>query len=308
MAVIMEIPYMDLDNIYMSRQTFCWFQIQLGTYLIVHKDKAVKVTQKKNMFHFSCSEEEFYSIWYKYFDLDTSYDNVHFLYKLINSNFSKVCTRCSGMHILNQDLFQVLVETVITENVGVRAASEMVYKLCKLCGTKHKQSIGGSVIWYEFPNANQIMKNPSAIELVLGRAAEPVLSICESIKDGWLDLDLLSIMDYYEAKNYLLDFDYMTDSEVEKICLLGLHIMSSMPVDKAVDSICGDIFECTFNDLVEWNLCETKYIEYIGYLMYVFRYNYFCPPTVTGTTIIQGEEKRRIYKKSKKLVRGKVYG
>lgn len=304
MAVIMEIPYMDLDHIYMSKQSYTWYAISQGTYLIIHDNKAVKVSQKKNMFHFSCTEEEFYNVWYKYFDLDLPYDDIHYKYKLINGEFGSVCTRCSGLHILNQSLFQSIIESLIEAYVGVRNATSYIFKLCKLCGNKHKQSIGGTVTWYSFPNHHQVLKNSQALSMILDKCLEPVLSVCESISDGWLDLDLLSSLDYYEAKSYLLDFDYMTEEVVERICLLGLHIKSSIPLDKPCVQVVRDNFNSEFSDLMEWYLCETKYIETIGYLMYVLRYNYFCPPTYTNDSGTHaGGEKNRIYKKIKKLRR-----
>ena len=70
---VIEILYLDLDQIYKSGQVFRWIKLKDGKYIVINKDKTVKVEQKKTRFIFDCSEEDFYNVWWKYFDLQTDY-------------------------------------------------------------------------------------------------------------------------------------------------------------------------------------------------------------------------------------------
>ena len=75
---IIEVPFMNLDQIYNSGQCFRWIKLRDGKYAIPYGDKVLKIEQQKQRFIMSCTDEEFYNIWYEYFDMGTDYMNVNY--------------------------------------------------------------------------------------------------------------------------------------------------------------------------------------------------------------------------------------
>lgn len=301
---IMNISYFNLDHIYKSGQVFTWHKIDDGKYIIPFRDKAIKVEQRRDTISFSCSEEDFYNIWYNYFDLDTPYDNLHFKYRGLGGNFKISCNRCSGLHICRQDLFETIICCCLDGKVGVELTRQIIEDLLHRCGKKHKQSMRGEVIWYEFPSPKQILKKrqniiESALWDVLDIDENIVFDICQNIVDGWLDLELLQTMDYEDAIDYLMEFKYINKSIAKKICLYGLHHMQSFPIDKTIKQTLVEDYEVTFKELCEWYLSEIKYVEHMGYLRQVLFYNKLYPVTETNYDWTN-EKKKSVYGRSGK--------
>ena len=66
---MINVPYLNLDQIYNSGQVFSWIKFRDQKYVIPFKDQALKVEQQKDRLIMNCNEEQFYDIWYKYFDM-----------------------------------------------------------------------------------------------------------------------------------------------------------------------------------------------------------------------------------------------
>ena len=47
---VIEVPYIDLDQIYNSGQIFTWIKLKDAKYVIPFKDKALKIEQAKERF------------------------------------------------------------------------------------------------------------------------------------------------------------------------------------------------------------------------------------------------------------------
>lgn len=280
---IINIPYFNLDNIYKSGQIFTWYRLDDGKYIVPFRDKAIKVEQRRDTISFSCSEEDFYNIWYEYFDLDTPYDKLHFKYKGLGGHFKISCNRCSGLHIIKQDLFEIIIASCLETATSIERTRQMMNSIAQKCGKKHKQSIRGEVIWYEFPTPEQILKKKSNLTTQdIGYKIDVITGICQDIVDGWLDLDLLKQLDYYDAVEYLTEFKGIGPKVAQSICLYGLHHMQAFPIDTHITQMLEREFEMSFDEWVEWYLSETKYIDDMGYLRQVLFYNELYPVTETN--------------------------
>lgn len=151
---------MNLEQIYNTKQVPRWIRLNENKFIVIHKDKALKIEQKKERFIMNCSEEEFFEIWFKYFDLRTDYMNSNFQIKRLSNKFRIVANRGYGIHILNQDEFEAYVYSKIIEKVGYSKASVAMNHIAKVCGIKHVQSMreAGRVTWFEFPTPEMILE------------------------------------------------------------------------------------------------------------------------------------------------------
>lgn len=275
---VIETPYFDLDQTYDSGQVFRWIKLRNGKYIIPFVDKAVKIEQQKNRLIIACPEEDFYTVWYEYFDLKTDYLAINSQAKSIN-DYMKVCAnRGKGIHILKQDLFEMIITFMLATATNISRVKQMLNMICESCGKLHTQSMRecGKVTWYEFPKPESIIANQNKIgNLGLDRK-EHVIQICQDIVDGWLDLDELRSMDYKEAREYLTQFAGIGPKVADCICLYGLHLTESFPIDTHIDQILEREFECDYEDFKGWYLDGME--NHAGIIQQYMFYNEINPP------------------------------
>lgn len=237
---IIEVPYFSLDQIYNSKQAPRWLKLKDNKYIVMHKDKAITVEQKRQRLILGCSEEEFYNIWFDYFDLKTDYCNLNNETKRLGGKFKRVAVRGSGIHILNQDRFEVYVFSRIVERLGWEKAKEFMNHIAQGFGIKHKQSMkeAGKVVWYEWPTVDVMLeklsdKNEGAI----------LKTICN---------------------------DFVARESGNKIFgVLGLH-RNMFPIT-GIESTLEKNFDCMPGDFEEWHLegFENKGLVYLYILHHI---------------------------------------
>lgn len=297
---IIEIPYMNLDQIYNSGQVFRWIRYRDGKYAIPVGDRVLKIEQVKQRFIMNCTDQEFYDFWYKYLDLEIDYSHINYKIKQTCMEMAPVATRCSGIHILQQDLFEVIVSFMLATATNIPNIKRMIEQIAMKCGTKHKSSMreNGQLTWYEFPDPYMILDKQRKLDDSFGlKRKERVIQMCEAIVDGWLDLDLLRTMDYPTAREYLMDFEGIGPKVADCICLYGLHLMEAFPVDTHIEQILERDFDCDDVEVFrEWYLTSVK--GYEGLVQQYLFYNELFPPK-PGELVMEEVDKKRKRKRSK---------
>lgn len=252
---VMEVPFLNLDQVYVSGQVFRWIRYRDGKYVIPHRDKALKVEQQKDRLIMSCNEEDFYGTWWEYFDLQTDYADLNYKAKTQGGQLKISAVRGSGIHILKQDLFEMIVTFMLATATNIPNVKRMLHLIEEACGIKHRQNMRecGQVTWYEFPEPWQVLMNADRLGDNFGlKRKENVLQICEDICSGWLDLNVLRWMSYPEAKELLMQFDGIGSKVADCICLYGLHHMDAFPVDTHIAQILQRDFDCDVETFLEW--------------------------------------------------------
>lgn len=271
---VIETPYFNLDQTYLSGQIFRWIRLKSGKYVIPYRNKALKVEQVKSRLILSCNEKEFYDFWFNYFDLATDYRSLNDKLSFYGE-YLKICSvRGKGIHIIKQDLFETIVSFIVSQQQSIPRIRAILDKMCAVCGLTHKQSMRecGRVTWYEFPTPEQILENADNLDSCgLGYRKDYVVNVCQSIVDGWLDLDFLKELDYEDAKEYLMQFDGIGPKVADCICLYALHHMQAFPVDTHIKEILKREFDEEDPDVVrDWN-----FPELVGYEGLVQQYMFY---------------------------------
>lgn len=299
---VMEVPFLNLDQIYESGQCPRWIRLRESKYVIQNGDKALKVEQQKGRLIMSCSEEDFYEIWFKYFDLDTDY--AHSFYALgMNEMFLKICAvRGQGVRILRQDLFESIITSVISSWCDLSITRHAVQMLNIVCGVKRVQAMreAGRITWYEFPTPEAIIENQDKLDTgYFGFLKEKILDVCQDIADGWLDLDLLKTLSYADAKEYLLQFESFDMKAADQICLYGLHHLCAFPENESVEDAIARELDCDIETFTSWFIGDLNGYEGIIY-QYIFN-NELNPPK-NGNWL---QDIKRVYEEQKKSRRNK---
>ena len=206
---VIEIPYMNLEQIYNSKQVPRWIKLKQDKFIVIHENKALKIEQKKDRFIMNCSEDEFFNIWFNYFDLATDYKQINDQVKRLGNKFKIVANRGKGIHILNQNSFESYVYSKIVSKVGYEKAFLAINHIAVTCGLKHVQSMreAGKITWYEFPGPEMILENFDSLKK-MGKINNWLKILCLAITDEGFDInesgnDLHKLLALGDKSNFL---------------------------------------------------------------------------------------------------------
>ena len=225
---VIEVPYFNLDHIYNSGQAPRWIPLgqspEKSKYVIPYKDRTLKIEQQRDRFDWtrhrlimSCTEEDFYNIWFKYFDLKMDCLDENDKIKRLGKKFKVIANRGHGIHILNQDPFEAYILGKLITRWGYESTSIAMNRLAELYGVCHKQSMreAGQITWYEFPTPEAMLEGINKIKK-LGPVNRYLKELCEAIVDEGFDF---------------------TQSDNELFRLFGMHETNLFPLVGIEDTL-----------------------------------------------------------------------
>lgn len=251
------IPFLDLNKMYNSGQQFTWTKISDNTYSIIHKtyclfirsDYYVEITDLgNNEFELTCSEEEFKSVWYSYFDLDTDYE---FIWEKVmrypNSYLQDAAYYGYGIRILKQDFWDTVITFIISQNNNMKRIRKSIDALREKYG--HKPYDNNTNLWFKFNTF------PNAMELSIGYKRDQYKDCGLGYRDVYVkeatnkEVDLLKLkfasLDYESLIKELKTFKGIGDKVANCIALYGLHYLEAAPIDTHMKRIINEHFDGT---------------------------------------------------------------
>ena len=241
---VIEVPYFNLDHIYNSGQAPRWIKLKESHYVIPHRDKALKIQQQRDRFDLNkcrlimnCSEEDFYSIWFNYFDLRTDYFDLNIKIKRLGGKFKVIANRSACIHILNQDLFEIYVFSKLVQNVGWTKAKELMNRIAQTYGIEHKQSMreAGRVTWYEWPTPEDMLEKLNHEKESSGKVKPFLRRLCNAMVNECYDI---------------------SESNNELFRLLGMH--DNVFTIIGIEETLRKNFDCKPEDFADWYLDDFK--------------------------------------------------
>ena len=276
---MMEIPFMNLKHIAESGQVFRWEKIiddpmkHKWKYLLFANDDCLLVSQTRQMFSFKCSEDEFWQKWYDYFDLSYEYDKAFFHVDKDDKCLKIAANKSSGIRILNQNLWEVLLCQVISEGVSFERAQYLIDLICRTFGEKKKSSIEGSPrTWYTFPTSEHIKKKIDDLfdmeRELQSELVGNIITLCYDDADGAFSPEVLSEKfqedPNFGIKNYLKSFDEISTRAANFIALCGYGQKDIIPAGKPMMELLRD--EYNINSSRQFKeLYEEIFDRYKGY-------------------------------------------
>ena len=116
-----KIDNLDLKQIADSGQCFRWKNTGENEYTVVAFDRALRIKQDGNEFELDCDEADWNNIWKSYLDMDTDYAGIA---KLIadgdDAHLKEAYAYGSGVRILRQDLWEMIVTFMISQNNNIK--------------------------------------------------------------------------------------------------------------------------------------------------------------------------------------------
>lgn len=226
----------DVEKIARSGQCFRMKQIAPNMYSVIHGEHYLEITVRDNgNYIFSCSPEELSSVWIDYFDLRNYgmnyYDRAEASIKNSGDPYLiKVYGYGAGLRILRQDLWEVMVSFMISQNNNIPRIKKTIEALCERYGSKSECN---GKYYYTFPEPEKLTNEQELREMGLGYRAPFVANMAAGVASGKIDLQYLRTLkvEYAALHNYLLSICGIGPKVASCIELFGLHIMNAFPVD-----------------------------------------------------------------------------
>lgn len=240
-----DIENMNLNQIAESGQCFRWKKLKNDSYGIVAFGKYLTISQTGNHFTLSCDEKEWNEIWSDYFDMGTDYGKIkELIMQSEDAHLKKALEQGWGIRILKQDLWEMIVTFMISQNNNIKRITNSVEKICVscdlLCENDNSQ--------YRFPNPGEA---PSELfdnkELGLGYRDGYLREIYAYGLENESWLEELKMADYDDAMKILQERKGIGKKVANCICLFGLHHVDAFPIDTHVKQLLEEHYSDGFD-------------------------------------------------------------
>lgn len=273
---IIQIPYLDLNQTFKSGQHLRWKIVGENKFVIMNGSKIVKVSQNKDRFCFDCTEEDFYNVWYDYFDVGTDYLLYNYKIHSVDEDYViESSNRGRGIRIIKQDIFEVMIASIFDYfyNGDASLVDRAINSLCKVCGKKRKNTIreAGQLIWYEFPTSEKILYQANTLfrmSMLSTQNMSKLMDICKYISE----------YGYKKLPSYLRGI-FGDDYVISNIKLYALHKLNYMPINDVLFDIIETEIDCeSVDDFFTWYISPSDVDCIIGLLGRYLYYNKNNPP------------------------------
>lgn len=228
---------LSIQQISESGQCFRLNRIAEERYALVAFGKYLEIEQRDGELLLSCTQEEYDTVWRQYFDMDNDYGLYRNAVPTEDAYLLEAVSFGSGIRILKQDLWEMLISFIISQQNNIKRIRKCIETLCERYGERVTMEdadiVGGTAAYYTFPDV-QALAQASEEELRacnLGYRSRYIVGTANSILNGAVNLEAIKRMDYGQAKAELLKLSGVGEKVADCICLFGLHHMDAFPVD-----------------------------------------------------------------------------
>ena len=267
-----------LKHIFECGQCFRWNKETDGSYTGVFGNNVLNVKEENGKIKFQgICKGNIEEIVKDYFDFNTDYNKIKETLSEVDSYLAESIKFGSGIRILNQDLWEVLISFIISANNNIPRIKGIIERISKKYG---KEIIYKEKTYYTFPTVDELSK--ATVEdlrnLGLGFRDKRVYETTQKIKKGEFNLDkLLNVEDTNEIREQLETLPGVGPKVADCILLFGLKRFEVFPIDVWVRRVMNELYiknedETKVNKKEIENLAKTKYDKLAGlaqqYLFY----------------------------------------
>jgi len=274
---VKNIENFNLNQIAESGQSFRWEVQSDGSYVITAMDETIRLSKKGNdLIIKGITKESFENKWHHYFDLDRDYKSVIDDLKGRDQYLDAAIEYGSGIRILNQDLWEIIVTFIISSNNNIPRIKNSIEMLSKKYGEFIKRINGKD--YYSFPDAETLSqaKIQDLRACGLGYRDKYILKTSQMIVGGIVDLKEVKKMSFEQAKRELKKLVGVGNKVADCILLFACEEPAAFPVDTWVKKVLADYYDFHKKKQVEINAFVHEHFgEFAGiaqqYLFYYIR-------------------------------------
>ncbi len=273
----------ELAHIFECGQCFRWRKIQNDDYIGIIKNGVVEV--KRTTPTSICVEYENYNSddleknkkeLIEYFDLNTDYSKIKNIISKNDINLEKAIEYGSGIRILNQDSWEMLISFIISAANNIPRISKTIENISRKYG---KEVLFKGNKYHLFPTPEELSK--ASVEelrsLNLGFRDKYVYGATKMVCDKTIDLNEISKMNYKDAKKELKKVAGVGDKVADCILLFSMKKHEAFPVDTWIKKVMSELYNESKDIKKIANFASERFGENAGiaqqYLFYYMREN-----------------------------------
>ena len=274
-VLIRDIPKteLDLDKTFDCGQAFKWEKHPEGFWYGVANNRINVLKQVEDTISTNVPIES--KDWLtNYLNLDMSYTAEMSKIDMTDDVYlAKAYEAGKGIHILRQDLYEMIVTFIISQMNSMKNIRNCINKLSQNYGLplKTKLDNGTELSEYTFPTASKIA-SLQPIDLrscSVGFRDSYIWDVSVFTDNTYNFLEVLSKADYDTAMRILKNFAGVGDKVANCICLFALHHIQAFPIDTHIKQI--------INNHYKGRLDIKKYGNIAGIVQqYMFYYKALC--------------------------------
>lgn len=226
-----------LSQICASGQCFRLRELARERYELVAYGRYLILEQRGQEIIFHCSREEFEGIWRAYFDWDADYAGMIASVQKEDSYLKAAVNYGSGIRILRQDLWEMIVSFIISQQNNIGRIRRCIRLLCQRYGVRRQTVTGEDYYVFPVPEALADADTDDLAECNLGYRSKYIKRASESICRGEVSLERISAMPYRAALEELKKLYGVGDKVAECVCLFSLHMLDAFPVDTHIRKV-----------------------------------------------------------------------
>ena len=231
-------------------QCFRWNKIyeddKKVTYIGVIKDRVIKISEQDDKLYVSSSNmDKLEEIITEYFDLNTDYKQIESVISKIDKNVNTAVKNSTGIRILNQDFFEMIISYIISANNNIPRISKSINEISKRYG---KEIIFENNKYYLFPNLEDLLKvtEEEFKSCGVGFRARYLKNTVKAINENKINFEYMMKLDTICAKTELMKMQGIGPKVADCILLFSLNRKEVFPIDVWVERVMSKIY---FKDL-----------------------------------------------------------
>ena len=214
-----------------------------GSYTAVHMDKIINVLAREDdVLIRNVSLDDFYEVFYDYFDLGTDYDKIK-----ENLAANKILKTASaygdGIRILNQAIFETVISFIISANNGITRIKNSIRIISERYGDYIGEYMGRK--YYSFPKAEVLAKvDPEELREYarVGFRDVRIVESSQMVADGFLDYKEDQKLSTPELKEKLMQMPGIGPKVADCVLLFTYHRRETFPVDVWIKRVMETLF------------------------------------------------------------------
>ncbi len=237
------IPQFQLPLTANSGQCFRFNEQEDSSFVLISKGRVLKIFDLGNdLYEFSCGENEFESVWHRYFDMDRDYKAVHSLAFTGDTYLQKAADFAKGVRILRQDPFETLMAFIISQRKTIPSIKSCVEKLSERFG----EPLGNGSYAFPMPVALASADDQALRECSLGYRLPYIKKSAQMVASGEVDPNAIAELDDAGLEHQLLRFPGVGKKVAACVMLFSYGRMNVFPVDTWIQKVLDSQYQDGF--------------------------------------------------------------
>ena len=230
--ILINIDNFNAMHIFECGQCFRWARESDGSYTGVAFGKVINVKsweEKKEVQILNTNIQEFYDIWFEYFDLGRDYGEIK--RELSKDRVMRTAIEYgSGIRILKQDPWETLLSFIISANNRIPMIARSIGLLSQMYGKPIEYN---GKTYYSFPSVQELAQAEleDIKECKAGFRCKYIFEAVKMVSEGIIDLEYIKTLDEEEARKELMKIPGEGLKVADCIMLFSMEKYGTYPVD-----------------------------------------------------------------------------